>query len=67
MLFILFRGGDFLSVFNKDQLDALGMLFVRLHGQGNVINEIFWGLWLVPLRRPGVSSRASFLASSACG
>ncbi len=45
---ILFRGGDFLSVFNKDQLDALGMLFVRLHGQGNVINEIFWGLWLVP-------------------
>jgi len=45
---ILFRGGDFLSVFNKDQLDALGMLFVRLHGQGNVINEIFWGLWLFP-------------------
>ena len=45
---ILFRGGDFLSVFDKDQLDALGMLFVRLHGQGNVINEILWGLWLVP-------------------
>ena len=45
---ILFRGGDFLAVFSKDQLDALGMLFVRLHGQGNVINEIFWGLWLLP-------------------
>ena len=45
---ILFRGGAFLTVFNKDQLDALGMLFVRLHGQGNVINEIFWGLWLFP-------------------
>ncbi len=44
----LFHGGDFLTVFNKDQLDALGMLFVRLHGQGNVINEIFWGLWLLP-------------------
>ncbi len=44
----LFRGGDFLSVFNKEQLDALGMLFVRLHSQGNVINEIFWGLWLFP-------------------
>src|SRR5664279_4440768 len=43
---ILFRGGDFLTVFNKDQLDALGMLFVRLHGQGNVINEIFWGCLL---------------------
>ena len=45
---ILFRGGDFLSVFNKDQLDALGMLFVRLHGQGLVIDELFWGLWLFP-------------------
>jgi len=45
---ILFRGGNFLTVFNKDQLDALGMLFIRLHGQGNVINEIFWGLWLFP-------------------
>ncbi len=44
----LFRGGDFLSVFNKDQLEALGMLFVRLHSQGIVINELFWGLWLLP-------------------
>lgn len=45
---ILFRGGEFLSVFNKAQLDALGMLFLRLHGQGNMIAEIFWGLWLFP-------------------
>ena len=45
---ILFRGGDFLSVFDKAQLDALGMLFIRLHGQGNMIAEIFWGLWLFP-------------------
>jgi uncharacterized protein DUF4386 len=44
----LFRGGEFLSVFNKDQLDALGMLFVRLHFQGIIINELFWGLWLFP-------------------
>ncbi len=44
----LFRGADFLSVFNKGQLDAMAMLFLRLHGQGNVINEIFWGLWLFP-------------------
>jgi hypothetical protein len=44
----LFRGGDFLSVFNKGQLDALGMLFLGLHGQGLVIDEIFWGLWLFP-------------------
>src|SRR5713226_1252143 len=44
----LLRGGDFLAVFNKGQLDALGMLFLRLHRQGNVINAIFWGLWLFP-------------------
>jgi hypothetical protein len=45
---ILFRGGEFLSVFDKTQLDALGMLFIRLHGQGILIAEIFWGLWLFP-------------------
>ena len=45
---ILFRGADFLSVFDKAQLNALGYLFIRLHGQGNFINEIFWGLWLFP-------------------
>ena len=45
---ILFRGADFLTVLEKTQRDALGMLFLRLHGQGNVINEIFWGLWLFP-------------------
>jgi hypothetical protein len=44
----LFRGADFLAVLDKPQRDALGMLFIRLHGQGTVINEIFWGLWLFP-------------------
>jgi len=24
------------------------MLFIRLHHQGIVINELFWGLWLLP-------------------
>lgn len=44
----LFRGADFLSVFDKPQRDALGMLFLRLHGQGVGITSIFWGLWLFP-------------------
>ena len=45
----LVRGGaDFLSVFDKPRRDALAMLFLRLDFQGNVINEIFWGLWLLP-------------------
>ena len=44
----LFRGADFLAVFDKPQRDALAMLFLGLHGQGVVVNEIFWGLWLFP-------------------
>src|SRR5215471_17348328 len=43
-----FHGGEFLSVFDKTQLDALGMFFIRLHGQGIMMAEIFWGLWLFP-------------------
>src|SRR5438552_4284771 len=45
---ILFRGGEFLTVFDKPQRDALAMLFLRLHSQGISIDEIFWGLWLFP-------------------
>jgi hypothetical protein len=45
---ILFRGGEFLAVFDKPQRDALAMLFVRLHNQGEFISEIFWGVWLFP-------------------
>ena len=46
---ILFRGGDFLAVFEKPQRDALAMLFLRLYNYGQFIAEIFWGLWLFPL------------------
>lgn len=45
---ILFRGADFLTVFEKPQLNALGYLFIRLHSQGVFMNELFWGLWLFP-------------------
>jgi hypothetical protein len=45
---ILFRGTEFLSVFDKPQRDALGMLFIRLHSHGIFIAEMFWGLWLFP-------------------
>jgi hypothetical protein len=46
---ILFRGNDFLSVFDKPQRDALAMFFLRLHGQGELTNEVFSGLWLLPM------------------
>ena len=45
---ILFRGADFLTVFDKQQLNALGYLFIRLHGQGIFMNERCGGLWLFP-------------------
>jgi hypothetical protein len=44
----LFRGADFLAVFDKPQRDAMAMLFLGLRRQGLIINEIFWGLWLFP-------------------
>ncbi len=45
---ILVRGADFLSVFTKPQLDALAMVFLRLHSSGLLVAQIFWGLWLFP-------------------
>ena len=45
---ILLSGADFLSVFETRQLDALAYVFVRLHGRGFVVAQIFWGLWLFP-------------------
>ena len=45
---LLARGADFLSVFDKSQRDALAMVFLRMHGQGILANEVFWGLWLFP-------------------
>lgn len=46
---MMVHGGDFLSVFDKPQRDALAMLFLSLHGQQNTAAEILWGLWLFPL------------------
>ncbi len=42
------RGQDFLTVFDEPQRDALAMLFLRLHHYGDLANEVFWGLWLLP-------------------
>jgi Domain of unknown function (DUF4386) len=46
---VLVRGADFLSIFEKPQREALAMLFLKLHGQGFGVAEMFWGLWLFPL------------------
>lgn len=45
----LARSPAFLSaVFDKAQLDALVSFFLRLHNQGVILAQIFWGLWLFP-------------------
>ena len=44
----LVRGANFLSVFDKPQRDALAMLFLRVHFDGFMVAQIFWGLWLIP-------------------
>lgn len=42
------RGPEFLSIFDQAQRDALVLFFLRLHSQGFVLAQIFWGLWLFP-------------------
>jgi hypothetical protein len=45
---ILVSSAAFLTVFDRAQLDALALLFLRLHDHGIDIASIFWGLWLFP-------------------
>lgn len=45
---LLARGGPSFAAFNPQQLDALVLLFLRLHSYGIVVAGIFWGLWLFP-------------------
>jgi hypothetical protein len=44
----LVHGGSYLTAFTTAQQQALAMLFLHLHSEGNVVNEVFWGLWLFP-------------------
>ncbi len=41
--------GDFLSVFDKPQRDALVLLFLRMRHYQIVAAEILWGMWLFPM------------------
>jgi hypothetical protein len=43
------RGADFLAVFDTPQRNALATLFINMDKQGVFVDEIFWGLWLLPL------------------
>ena len=51
-------GPAFLSaVFDKAQLDAVVLFFLRLHNQGFILAQIFWGLWLFPMAFLVIRSR----------
>ena len=44
----LVHGSSYLTAFSISQQQALAMLFLHLHSEGNGVNEVFWGLWLLP-------------------
>jgi len=54
---LVFRGGDALAALDSPTREALGMVLIRLHGQANGINQLFWGLWLLPFGWLVVRSR----------
>ena len=45
---ILLSGAEFLSVFDNGEINAMLMLFLKIHNEGIAIAELFWGLWLFP-------------------
>jgi len=45
---ILLSGDEYLSVFDKGQLDAMALAFLNVRGYGIKANMAFWGLWLLP-------------------
>lgn len=54
---VVFRGGEAFSGFDGHTREAVGMLLIRMHGQVNSINQMFWGLWLLPFGWLVVRSR----------
>jgi hypothetical protein len=46
---LLGSGAAYLKAFTPEQLQSLAMIFLDLDRQGNLISNIFWGLWLLPL------------------
>ena len=46
---MLAQGGTSLAGFTQDQRINLVTFFLNLHSYGQYVNEIFWGLWLLPM------------------
>jgi hypothetical protein len=54
---LVFRGGEGFGSLDVHTREAIGMVLIRMHGQANGINEMFWGLWLLPFGWLVVRSR----------
>lgn len=54
---LVFRGDAPFTAFDPHTRDAVGMLLIRMHGQAIGINQMFWGLWLLPFGWLVVRSR----------
>lgn len=46
---LILSGGDYLKVFQADQLQALAMLFLNLQRNGFIVAQVFFAAWLLPL------------------
>ena len=58
---VLIKSQSIASALDTKEIAGLVTLFMRLHNQGLVVNQIFWGLWLIPIgllvRRSGYFPR----------
>jgi hypothetical protein len=54
---LVLRGGPAFAAFDGHTREALGMLLIRMREQANGINQMFWGLWLLPFGWLVVRSR----------
>jgi hypothetical protein len=44
----LISGSDYLKIYSDDQLYTQVKFYLHLYHEGNFLNHIFWGLWLLP-------------------
>ena len=54
---LVFHGGDAFAGLDTHTREAVGMLLIRMRGQANGVNQMFWGLWLLPFGWLVVRSR----------